>query len=157
MAKADIKNAFRILPVAPTCYKLLGFTWKSQIFYDKRLPMGASSSCATFEHMSKAIQWILGQLGVQYMSHILDDFIPLNPAKTVKPSTTIIVHGIQVNSCSRWASLPQDKIQKTENMLRKLANKRSTTLRELQSLRAYLILHVVLFVREELFSVASFI
>ena len=78
-SKADIQHAFRILPIHPSDYHLLGFTWDKQYYFDKRLPMGASSSCATFESLSNAIQWILKQYKVQYVTHILDDFIFLGP------------------------------------------------------------------------------
>ena len=45
MAKSDIKDAFRIMPVNPDDYHLLGFTWENQYYYERCLPMGASSSC----------------------------------------------------------------------------------------------------------------
>lgn len=164
MAKADIKSAFRILPIHPSDYNLLGFTWCGKYYYDKRMPMGASSSCQSFELLSTAVQWILQQYGVTHVTHILDDFmflglpgtdqckaslsffislmqhlnIPINPDKTWPPSTTIIVYGIQVDSNTRIASLPQDKLQSARNQLLRLQQKRSTTLRDLQSTIGFL-------------------
>ena len=48
MAKADIKDAFRIIPIHPNDHKLLGFSWQGKFYYDKCLPMGCSVSCQTF-------------------------------------------------------------------------------------------------------------
>lgn len=79
MAKTDIEDAFRIIPIKPSDYHLLGFSWE-EIYFDKCLPMGASSSCQLFEKLSVALQWIMQ---TKYkgggMSHILDDFSLLGP------------------------------------------------------------------------------
>ena len=75
MAKTDIEDAFRIIPIHPSDYHLLGFTWKGQFFYDKCLPMGASSSCQIFEAFSSALQWVMeNRYNAPGMSHILDVF-----------------------------------------------------------------------------------
>lgn len=75
MAKSDIKDAFRIVPIHPSDYHLLGFTWKSKYYYDRCLPMGASSSCKIFEELSQALVWImLNKYHASGISHILDDF-----------------------------------------------------------------------------------
>ena len=49
MAKADIENAFRILPVHPVDYELLGMKIDECYFFDRVLPMGCSISCKLFE------------------------------------------------------------------------------------------------------------
>ena len=159
MAKADIQSAFRILPVRPSDYKLLGFTWNGLFYWDKRMPMGASSSCQAFESLSSAIQWILQSYGVRYLSHILDDFmflgppdsdmtsaslkffyslmdslnIPINQDKTFFPSTRLIVHGILVDSETRQAHLPQDKLQSLQQQLQSLLHRPTVRLHSLQS------------------------
>ena len=124
ITKADIKAAFRIIPVHPSDYHLLGFTFEGHYYYDKCLPMGCSISCKVFEQFSCALQWILQSIfHVKTMSHILDDFIfissskslcnlylqqffslvnslsiPVKQSKTVMPSTCVIVHGIEVDT-----------------------------------------------------------
>lgn len=45
----DIKSAFRLLPVDPAEFDLLGFNIEHEIYIDKCMPMGCSISCATFE------------------------------------------------------------------------------------------------------------
>ena len=45
--------------------------------------MGCSTSCTIFESFSHAIHWVLtNKLEVQYMSHILDDFMFIGPANS---------------------------------------------------------------------------
>lgn len=44
MAKTDIQDVFRIVLIHSNDYKLLGFSWENKFYYDKFLPMGASSS-----------------------------------------------------------------------------------------------------------------
>ena len=76
MAKTDIKSAFRIVPVNPHDYHLLGFKWNEQFYYDRMLPMGLSIGCQIFETLSTSIQWMSQtKLGINHMLHILDDFL----------------------------------------------------------------------------------
>lgn len=75
MAKTDIEDAFRIIPVNPADYHLLGFSWENEFYFDRCLPMGASSSCQIFERVSVALQWVMqSKYKAGAMSHILDDF-----------------------------------------------------------------------------------
>ena len=39
VGKTDIEDAFRIIPIHPSCYHLFGFTCNSNFFYDRCLPM----------------------------------------------------------------------------------------------------------------------
>lgn len=54
MAKTNIEDAFRIISINPSNYHLLGFSWEEQVYFDKYMPMGASSSCQLFEKLSVA-------------------------------------------------------------------------------------------------------
>ena len=49
MAKTDIEDAFRIIPIHPLDHSLLGFSFEGEFYFDRCLPMGASSSCQIFE------------------------------------------------------------------------------------------------------------
>ncbi|XP_053382326.1 uncharacterized protein LOC128549524 [Mercenaria mercenaria] len=49
MAKTDIANAFRIIPIRPEDHELLGFQFGDAYYYNVCLVMGSSSSCAIFE------------------------------------------------------------------------------------------------------------
>ena len=143
MAKTDIQSAFRIVPVDPKDYPLLGFKWKDQFYYDRCLPMGCSSSCAIFEKLSTALEWIISQeLHQVSVLHILDDFlfisptfkgcqdaldkfiiicqeigVPLAPDKTVGPAMCLDFAGITLDTVNMVASLPQDKVQRFQRVL----------------------------------------
>ena len=75
-AKTDVKSAFRIIPIHPNDFALLGMKWQDSYYFDRSLPMGSSSSCAIFEAFSKALQWLaMTRLGASGVLHILDDFL----------------------------------------------------------------------------------
>lgn len=59
LAKTDIADAFRIIPLHPDQYNLLGFSFNSHYYFDKMLCMGAAKSCRFFEDFSNALVWIL--------------------------------------------------------------------------------------------------
>ena len=165
IAKADIENAFRNIPVHPSSYQLLGMYWKGKFYYDKVLPFGLATSCKIFEAFSTAIQWVLmNKLKVKYVTHILDDFmfigppcgntcdqylskfmilaqdigIPVKHAKTVYPTTDAIVHGIRVNTIEMSMSLPDDKCETIKNTIISLYKRKKCTVREIQSLVGHL-------------------
>ena len=81
MAKTDIKSAFRIIPIHPQDYSLLGIKWADKYYFDRCLPMGCSSSCAIFETFSTALEWLsLHKLRASAVLHILDDFLFVAPS-----------------------------------------------------------------------------
>ena len=144
MAKADIADAFRIVPLHPSQYNLTGAKWQGQYYYDKNLPMGCSSSCKIFETISSAIVHILKEkYGVKHIVKILDDFlfiaktreecaralksfldvckllnIPINWEKTSKhPGFVIIFVGIELDTIKMVARLPQEKLDKYSQLV----------------------------------------
>ena len=89
MAKTDISNAFRLLPINPLDRHLLCFTWPDnngdlQFYMDCALPMGLSAACQCFERFSSSLQWIMSHNFGASMSHILDDFFFIGPANSIK-------------------------------------------------------------------------
>ena len=160
ISKVDIEDAFRIMPIHPKDYNLLGFMFREKIYYDKCLPMGCSTSCQTFEKFSQAIQWLLqNHFKIAGISHILDDFIFVGPAnssfcqygldtfltlakdinipvkaeKTVLPTTCCIVHGVIIDTNSLELRLPLEKLERLRCALDLIKNKRTVKLKDLQS------------------------
>ena len=159
LAKSDISDAFRIVPLHPSQYHLTGFYWNGY-YYDRCLPMGCSSSCQIFEEVSNALKWILEyKLGVKNVIKILDDFlfinnskqecqnylnkfcwlcrevgVPLAPHKTVNPTNDLDFLGVGLNSIEMLAYIPQDKITDYTQLVTSTLNKSKVTLRELKSL-----------------------
>ena len=62
LAKADIADAFRLLPVHPSDHNLLGFKYNYEYYYDTRLPKGCAASCKIFESFSDALVFILADV-----------------------------------------------------------------------------------------------
>jgi hypothetical protein len=46
LAKSDIKSAFRLIPIHPADFELLGFKFEGLDYFDKMLTFGASISCS---------------------------------------------------------------------------------------------------------------
>ena len=71
LAKTDLENAYKQVPIHPDDFELLGFMVDSKFYYDKTLPFGLSYSCNLFEKFSSALQWILQtKFSVQYCVHL---------------------------------------------------------------------------------------
>ena len=82
MAKADIKDAFRLVPLAPEDYPLTGFHLMKNFYYEKCRPMGASSVCNIFESFSDALVYILkDKFQINHVVKVLDDFLFIHPSK----------------------------------------------------------------------------
>ena len=76
LAKTDLENAYKLVPVHPDDFELLGFSIDGKFYYDKTLPFGLSYACNLFEKFSSALQWILhDKFAVVHCVHILDDFL----------------------------------------------------------------------------------
>ena len=160
LAKTDIKNAFRIIPICPQDYDLLGIFWQGKFYYDRAMSMGCASSCRTFETFSTALQWAAQKhLNIAHLIHILDDYlmaassydqcctdlknflslceylgVPIAPEKTVDPRTTLTFAGIELDTILFEARLSADKITKSKALLSKFLQRKKATLKEVQSL-----------------------
>ena len=164
MAKTDIQSAFRIVPVSPENYPLLGFKWEGAFYYDKCLPMGCASSCSIFETLSTALEWIISnKLPQDSVLHILDDFlfisptpqacqealdlfilicqdigVPLAPDKTVGPDRVLDFAGIRLDTINMTASLPPDKVAKFTAAIDSMLSSKSVQLKQIQVLAGML-------------------
>ena len=164
LAKTDIKNAFRIIPIRSQDHGLLGIRWKGLYYHDRCMPMGCSSSCRTFETLSSALEWIAQKkLKIDHIIHLLDDFlilapsqtlcqgqlqlfldlcsylgIPIAPEKTCGPATTLSFAGIELDSVSFEARLPLEKLQKCVAIVSDFLTRKKVTLKEVQSLTGLL-------------------
>lgn len=138
LAKCDIADAYRIIPVHPSEYPKLGMKYKGMYYYDKFLPQGCGSSCRIFEAFSTALQAIFEYYNPGAdVQHMIDDFlflaitqwlcqrsldsfaslcedigVPLAPEKTTTPATWVVFLGFLLDSIARTTSLPADKVEK---------------------------------------------
>lgn len=161
MSKTDVQSAFRIIPVHPLDWELLGMQWKGLYFFDTVLPFGLRSAPFLFNMLSDALEWIIrSKLNIPGVLHILDDFfialapprshcatalcqlltlftdldIPLAPGKTFRPSTELEFMGILLDSTNMEARLPEDKLTRLRSLVSSWQSKTSCRLRDLQSL-----------------------
>ena len=160
MAKTDLKSAFRLIPIHPDDWNLLGIYWQSKFYVDLYLPIGLRSAPYIFNQLSDALEWILSHnYGVHNILHILDDFFiaeqsklhclqsfttllkvfmavkaPVVASQTLGPSQVLEFMGIVLDSVRMEARLPDDKLVRIKDMLHSFATRRSARLVELQSL-----------------------
>ncbi len=76
LAKIDISNAYRMLPIHPEDRWLLGMRWESSLYVDTVLPFGLCSAPKLFTAVADALEWIVRKEGVE---PILDDFLIIGP------------------------------------------------------------------------------
>lgn len=160
LAKTDIADAFRLIPLHPSQYSLTGFHLENSFYFDKCLPQGCSSSCRIFERFSSALKWMFlqNQPNVKVVK-VLDDFlfiaatqqdclivltnflnlcktigVPIAEHKTEHPTKCLTFLGIELNTKLMIARLPMEKLTKYRAHTEELVNSSKCTLRELKSL-----------------------
>ena len=77
MAKADIRQAYRNVPVHPDDRGLLGMQWQGQLLVDGCLPFGLRSAPLLFTVAADLLQWAMCKRGATWIRHYIDDFITL--------------------------------------------------------------------------------
>ena len=160
MGKIDIKHAFRLCPVHPDDWHLLGYSWRARWFFDMRLPFGLRSSPFIFTSFSDALQWILlTKFFITGHVHYLDDFlvvastrekcqfwmdlivdafeflgVPIAKDKFEGPSQTMVFLGIEIDSVNMVIRLPQEKQDRLNRSVEVWLSKSKCIKRELLSL-----------------------
>jgi hypothetical protein len=164
MAKADIQSAFRLLPIHPQDFGLLGMKIEEDFFVDKALPMGASCSPALFEKFSTFLEWVVRkEANSEKIIHYMDDFffcgiadefssssckylvdcfekvcqnlgVPLASDKSVGPVTKLVFLGLEIDSIRQLVTVPQEKLLTIVGKINKALRGEKITLKELQSL-----------------------
>ena len=164
LAKTDLLNAYRVIPVHPDDHPLLGIHWDRCTLVDTALPFGLRSAPKIFSAFADALAWVLGARGVKWQLHYLDDFLFLGPPgsprcalalqqaldmcralgvpvaahKTEGPATKLTFLGIQINTDTMSLSLPRDKLLRILSLVLSWRSRQAATRRELQSLIGHL-------------------
>ena len=104
LAKADIKSAYRIVPVHPDDLPLLGVEWKGTRYIDRMLPFGLRSAPKIFNALADALQWLCQQAGVEDLFHYLDDFAIVGPLShlSVLATCTYSSENVRLWEGSQW-------------------------------------------------------
>ena len=87
LAKADISDAFKVMPIHPSLRHLFGICWEGKFYFATQLTFGCRSSPKIFDTLSEALCWILLNVyHVPFLLHLLDDFLVISP-----PSSTALL------------------------------------------------------------------
>ncbi|MGH7238572.1 MAG: reverse transcriptase domain-containing protein, partial [Candidatus Saccharimonadales bacterium] len=159
MSKLDIKSAYRLIPIRPNDWPLLGLKWKQSFYFHTSLPFGLKSSCNIWERYATAAQWIVrNKLNIQDLDHYVDDYflaaasypvckrqldgiieifqqlgMIIATDKTVEPTTRLVYLGITIDSNEMAISLGPDKITAIMELLDEWTDCDTCSMKQLQS------------------------
>ena len=148
LAKIDIQNAYRLVPIHPEDRCFLGVSWQGSVYVDCQLPFGLATAPAIFNALAEALEWILKSRGVHHVIHYLDDFlllghpnsdecamalrttlatcrelgVPLAEDKVEGPAPLLTFQGIELNTMTMSLGLPQDKLASLRDLLHRVQN-----------------------------------
>lgn len=159
LAKVDIKQAYRMVPVHPDDQPLLGMMWEGAWYVDTALPFGLRSAPKIFSAIADALEWQVRREGVQAILHYLDDFllvepsagegevalqkllsvfarmkVPVAPEKLEGPATRLKFLGIILDTETLSLHLPQEKLAELRMLVANWLGRRFATVKELESL-----------------------
>ena len=164
LTKIDIKDAYRLVPVHPDDYHLLGITWGGHVYVDRALPFGLCSAPKIFNAVADFISWVLHQHGIPHQLHYLDDFlflgapnsaeaanvldtvlrvlrmlgIPIAVHKTEGPNTILVFLGIIIDTVNFELRLPEEKLTRLQRQLQSWVTKTFCKEHDLESLLGHL-------------------
>ena len=160
LAKMDIKQAYRNIPVHPLDRPLLGMLWEGMFYVDAALPFGLRSAPLIFTVVADALQWIMQQRGTSHVAHYIDDFLtmgppcslecsrnctimhevcadvgfPVEPEKDEGPATCLTFTGIEIDTVAMELRLPDKKLSRLRSELSGWRGRKACRKRELLSL-----------------------
>ncbi|XP_060583687.1 uncharacterized protein LOC132739884 isoform X1 [Ruditapes philippinarum] len=158
--KTDIKSAYRIIPIKPCDFELLGFYFDENYYFDKALPFGASISCITFERFARFLEFSVERnLTSAKLLHYLDDFlggdrsketcahalrtfkdtmselgVPLAEDKTEGPTEVLTFLGLELDTNQMCVRIPELKVLEVTKKIQECLSNKKTTLKKMQSL-----------------------
>ena len=164
MVKLDLKDAYRIVPVHPQDYHLLGIAWEGATYVDRALPFGLRSAPKIFNAVADTIAWVFHTCGIKHQLHYLDDYlflgapnspeaaqalaiasellkslgIPVAVHKTEGPTTTLDFLGILIDTHNFQLRLPTDKLTRLQNSMQTWVHRRRCRRHELESFLGHL-------------------
>ena len=164
LCKTDLVDAFKNMPVHPTCWPYQGVKWEGKYYFYTRLVFGCRSSPKIFDHLSRAIAWIAHHnYDIANILYLLDDFLTIDEPnheshrtmalltlilrkigaeyalhKTCGPSYALEYLGLWVDTVAMECRLPKDKLTRTTNMVSQFLGKRTCFKHELLSLLGHL-------------------
>ena len=145
--RIDIKHAFKCLPLAPSQWHLMGFSFKGAYFIQTQTPFHALASCLHFEKVTRLLRWIIqNEYPAACITNYLDNFwltqktkaqltklvgffvhiveheigFPTSYNKTLGPAQVLDFVGLTADLINLRVSLPRDKVIKSLNIINTL-------------------------------------
>ncbi len=173
LAKLDLRDAYRMIPVHPHDHPLLGICWEGSTYVDRSLPFGLRSAPKIFTAVADMLAWALHLNGVRYVLHYLDDFlllgspgspkaeqaltltirtfaalgVPVAEHKTEGPPTDLSFLGILIDTDKFQLRLPAVKLTRLRHLLSSWRSRKSCTRNELESFVGHLS-HAAIVIRQ---------
>ena len=155
--KRDLRRAYRQIPICPSNYNLVSFSWKKHIFCDTVLSMGLRSACFLCQRVTNAITFIMFKLGIQILNYLDDlasaerkenaDFayntlgaildkcgIEESKSKACPPTKIMTFVGILFNTEKMTVEITPERLQEIKILLLEWLNKEMASIKEIQSL-----------------------
>lgn len=158
--KMDIKSAFRLLPIHPCDFELLGFYFNEKYYFDKCAAFGCSISPKLFETFSTFLDYVIkARLTNRKLLHYLDDFlsghiseqgclrnmeifteamqeigVPLANEKTDGPTHVLVFLGLELDTVNMVVRIPADKIKEVVEKIHVVLHSKKVKLKVMQSL-----------------------
>ena len=160
LAKVDLKDAYRCVPIRKEDWKYLGMSFEDKYLIDTCLPMGLASSCKIFQSISDALAWMFKvENNSCDIFNYLDDFLivaqnyhqcqealanfltlldylgfPVAKDKTVPPMCYVEFLGMGIDSSSLSFFVPKEKREKMLLEIQDFANAKHRKVIQFQQL-----------------------
>ena len=155
--KRDLKRAFRQIPLDPSSYSLVAYSWRKHIFFDTFLTMGLTSASYICQRVTNAIAFIMFKIGILILNY-LDDFasaetsdraefayqtlgtilekcgIEESKEKACPPSTIMTFVGVLFNTETLTIEITPERLEEIKLLVKCWLSKTKATLKEVQSL-----------------------
>ena len=164
LAKLDLKDASRVIPVHPEDRCLLGMKGQGDLVLDTAFPSGLRLAPKIFSAVADGLLWAMVCNGIQEGIHYLDDFLLAGKADTLEfaslldtafrtchevgfpvarnkvegPSTNSTFLGILFDTAAGELHLPQEKLGRILHELERWSQRKVCTKRELLSITGLL-------------------
>ncbi|MEW8546060.1 MAG: reverse transcriptase domain-containing protein [Candidatus Thiodiazotropha sp.] len=155
--KKDLRRAYRQIPICPSSYNLVAFSWNKHVFFDTVLSMGLRSAAYICQRVSNAIAFIMFKIGILVLNYLDDlasaekrevaDFayntlgeildkcgIEESKSKSCPPSTIMTFIGILFNTEKMTIEVTPERLIEIKILLSRWLNKQTASIKEIQSL-----------------------
>ena len=114
MAKVNISQAYRNVPVHPADRHLLGMEWEGRVYVDGMLPYGLRSAPLLFTALGDAMQWSVEHAGVEWLGHYTDNFVTVGRPNAGEGGNNL---GVLKDTCAEWGLIGKKRPSHSNHLL----------------------------------------